>query len=176
MINGRWEFLCSNGSNNLFLNCYLILTKINLNMEKHESNYNLFDWWKKVVFKNYANFSGRARRAEYWSFALVTFLIYIPLYAFFIVGVLNNSDSAGALGMGVLSLFALAMIIPSLAVLVRRLHDIGKSGWYFLMYLIPLVGPILMLVWLFTDGNRFVNNYGDDPKNPGEPELEFTGQ
>ena len=106
----------------------------------------------------------------------MTFLIYIPLYAFFIVGVLNNSDSAGALGMGVLSLFALAMIIPSLAVLVRRLHDIGKSGWYFLMYLIPLVGPILMLVWLFTDGNRFVNNYGDDPKNPGEPELEFTGQ
>lgn len=145
-------------------------------MEKHESNYNLFDWWKKVVFQNYANFSGRARRAEYWNFVLVNFIIYIPLYILFIGGILNESESVGFLGIGVLGLFALAMFIPSLAVLVRRLHDIGKSGWYFLMYLIPIAGPIIILVWLFTDGNRFVNDYGEDPKNPGIPELEFTGQ
>ncbi|MFY7840666.1 MAG: DUF805 domain-containing protein [Lacibacter sp.] len=145
-------------------------------MEKHESNYNLFDWWKKVVFKNYANFSGRARRAEYWNFVLVNFIIYIPLYILFIGGILNESEIVGSLGLGVLGLFALGMVIPSLAVLVRRLHDLNKSGWYFLMYFIPLVGPILMLVWLFTDGDRFVNNYGEDPKNPGIPELEFTGQ
>ncbi len=145
-------------------------------MEKHESNYNLFDWWKKVVFQNYANFSGRARRAEYWNFVLVNFIIYIPLYILFIGGILNESESVGFLGIGVLGLFALAMLIPSLAVLVRRLHDLNKSGWYFLIYFIPIVGPILMLVWLFTDGNRFVNNYGEDPKNPGIPELEFTGQ
>ncbi|RXK61888.1 DUF805 domain-containing protein [Lacibacter luteus] len=145
-------------------------------MEKHESNYNLFDWWKKVVFKNYANFNGRARRAEYWNFVLVNFIVYIPLYILFIGGMLNESEIVGSLGMGVLGIFALGMLIPSLAVLVRRLHDLNKSGWYFLMYFIPLVGPILMLVWLFTDGNRFVNNYGEDPKNPGIPELEFTGQ
>lgn len=145
-------------------------------MEKHESNYNLFDWWKKVVFQNYANFSGRARRAEYWNFVLVNFIIYIPLYILFIGGILNESEPVGFLGMGILGLFALAMFIPSLAVLVRRLHDIGKRGWYFLMYLIPIAGPIIILVWLFTDGNRFVNNYGEDPKNPGIPELEFTGQ
>ncbi len=145
-------------------------------MEKHESNYNLFDWWKKVVFQNYANFSGRARRAEYWNFVLVNFIIYIPLYAFSIGGILNESESVGFLGIGLFGLFALAMFIPSLAVLVRRLHDLNKSGWYLLMYLIPIAGPIIILVWLFTDGNRFVNNYGEDPKNPGIPELEFTGQ
>ncbi len=145
-------------------------------MEKHESNYNLFDWWKKVVFKNYANFSGRARRAEYWYFVLVNAIIYIPLYFIGIGGMLNESSAIGFLGMGLLFLFALAMIIPSLAVAVRRLHDINKSGWYYFISVIPIVGSIILLVWLFTDGNRFVNNYGEDPKNPGIPDLEFTGQ
>lgn len=145
-------------------------------MENHESSYNLFDWWKKVVFQNYANFSGRARRAEYWNFVLVNLIIYIPFYILFIIGIANDAETVGLLGMSVLGLFALAMLIPSLAVLVRRLHDINKSGWFFLIYFIPLVGPILMLVWLCTEGNRFPNNYGDDPKNPGIPELEFTGQ
>lgn len=146
-------------------------------MEKHESNYNLFDWWKKVVFKNYANFSGRARRAEYWYFVLVNFIIYIGLNLLSMVGMFSESMSAVSIAtISIVGLFALAMFIPSLAVLVRRLHDIGKSGWYFLCYFIPLVGFILMLVWLFTDGDRFTNNYGEDPKNPGIPELEFTGQ
>ena len=146
-------------------------------MEKHESNYNLFDWWKKVVFKNYANFSGRARRAEYWNFVLVNIIIYIPLYLFGMVGMFNRSASVLSLiTLSMVGLFALAMFIPSLAVLVRRLHDTGKSGWYFLLYFIPIIGVILMLVWLFTDGDRFVNSYGEDPKNPGIPELEFTGR
>lgn len=146
-------------------------------MEKHESDYNLFDWWKKVVFKNYANFSGRARRAEYWNFVLVNIIIYIPLYLFGMVGMFNRSASVLSLiTLSMVGLFALAMFIPSLAVLVRRLHDTGKSGWYFLLYFIPIIGVILMLVWLFTDGDRFVNSYGEDPKNPGIPELEFTGR
>lgn len=146
-------------------------------MEKHESDYNLFDWWKKVVFKNYANFSGRARRAEYWNFVLVNIIIYIPLYLFGMVGMFNRSASVLSLiTLSMVGLFALAMFIPSLAVLVRRLHDTGKSGWYFLLYFIPIIGVILMLVWLFTDDDRFVNSYGEDPKNPGIPELEFTGR
>ncbi len=145
-------------------------------MEKHESNYNLFDWWKKVVFKNYANFTGRARRAEYWYFVLVNFIIYVPLYLIGIAGLLNESNALGFIGMGLFILFALAMLIPSLAVVVRRLHDLNKSGWYYFIGIIPIVGPIIMLVWLFTDGDRFTNNYGEDPKNPGIPELEFTGQ
>ena len=145
-------------------------------MENHESSYNLFDWWKKVVFQNYANFSGRARRAEYWNFVLVNIIIYIPLYIFFIVSIFNDSETFGTLSIAVLGLFALFMLVPSLAVLVRRLHDLNKSGWNFLFYFIPIAGPIIMLVWLCTEGNRFPNNYGDDPKNPGIPELEFTGK
>ena len=145
-------------------------------MENQESNFNLFDWWKKVVFQNYANFSGRARRAEYWNFVLVNIIIYIPLYIMIIVGGVNNSDLIGFTGVGIIGLFALAMLIPSLAVLVRRLHDLNKSGWNFLIYFIPIAGPIIMLVWLCTEGNSYPNNYGDDPKNPGIPELEFTGK
>jgi uncharacterized membrane protein YhaH (DUF805 family) len=145
-------------------------------MEKSESAYNLFDWWKKVVFQNYANFSGRARRAEYWNFVLVNLIVYIPLYIIFIGGILNESEPIGLLGIGVLGLFALGMLLPGLGVLVRRLHDLNKSGWNFLIYFIPIAGPIIMLVWLCTEGNSYPNNYGDDPKNPGIPELEFTGQ
>jgi uncharacterized membrane protein YhaH (DUF805 family) len=147
-------------------------------MEKQESEYNMFDWWKKVVFKNYANFNGRSRRAEYWNFVLVNFIIYFPgqILLFSTAGALDSEFIKGA-GISFMLCFALAMFIPSLAVLVRRLHDINKSGWYILFYFIPLVGVILLLVWLFTDGDRYQNNYGDDPKNPGiEHELEFTGK
>ncbi len=146
-------------------------------MEKHESEYNMIDWWKKVVLKNYANFQGRARRAEYWNFVLANFVIYIlgNILLFSLAGAVGSAFISGVIGLIVLC-FALGMFIPSLAVLVRRLHDINKSGWYILFYFIPFVGFILLLVWMFTEGDRFQNNYGDDPKNPGIPELEFTGQ
>ncbi len=145
-------------------------------MEKQESAYNMIDWWKKVLFKNYANFQGRARRAEFWNYTLFNFIIFLVLYFVVIVGLLNEADDLGFLGVGILMVYALGVFIPDLAVLVRRLHDINKSGWNILFYFIPLVGPILILVWMFTDGDRFANNYGEDPKNPGIPELEFTGE
>ncbi len=146
-------------------------------MEKHESDYNIIDWWKKVVIKNYANFQGRARRAEYWNYVLANFVIYILMNILFFssAGALDSQFLSGAFGLFIL-FFALGMLIPSLAVLVRRLHDINKSGWFILFYFIPLVGFIFLLVWLFTDGDRYHNNYGPDPKNPEIPELEFTGQ
>ena len=142
-------------------------------MEKQESNYNLIDWWKKVVFKNYANFNGRARRAEYWYFALVNLLLIIPFYIIGMVGAVNHSTGLSMLGFSIYGIAALGMLIPGLAVAVRRLHDLNKSGWNYLFVLIPLVGPIILLVWFCTDGNRFVNNYGEDPKNPGTPEFDF---
>jgi uncharacterized membrane protein YhaH (DUF805 family) len=145
-------------------------------MEKQESNYNMIDWWKKVVFKNYANFQGRARRSEYWFYALGNMLIIIPFYALALVGLSIDSGALSGLGFAVYGIAALGTLIPSLAVAVRRLHDIDKSGWNYLFILIPIVGPILLLVWFFTEGNRFTNQYGDDPKNPAGPELEFTGQ
>ena len=145
-------------------------------MEKHESSYNMIDWWKKVVLKNYANFQGRARRAEYWYFALCNIIFIVPLYILGMVGAANDSVALSALGFGLYGIYALGVLVPSLAVAVRRLHDTNRSGWYYFIGVIPLVGGILLLVWFFTDGDRFQNNYGDDPKNPGIPELEFTGQ
>lgn len=71
------------------------------------------------------------------------------------------------------ALIALATIVPSLAAVARRLHDINKSGWYYFIALIPFIGGIILLVWLFTHGNRLENNYGTDPKNINEPEFDF---
>lgn len=145
-------------------------------MEKQESAYNMIDWWKKVIFKNYANFQGRARRAEYWYYALFNIILLVPLYIIGISGTLNESYGLSAFGFGLYGIIALGTLIPSLAVAVRRLHDINKSGWYYLVGIIPIVGGIILLVWFFTDGDRNANEYGEDPKNPGIPELEFTGE
>ena len=142
-------------------------------MQKHESSFNMLDWWKKVVLENYANFKGRARRAEYWNFVLLNFLIIIPFYILAFVGSSMDSTLLSTLGFGVYGLAVLGTIIPSLAVAVRRLHDINKSGWYYFICLMPLIGSIILLVWFFTDGNRFANNYGPDPKNPDAPAFDF---
>jgi uncharacterized membrane protein YhaH (DUF805 family) len=142
-------------------------------MEKAESNYNIIDWWKKVVFKNYANFSGRARRAEYWYFVLANFVLIIPFYVIGIAGIFSDSYSLSILGFAVYGILALGMFLPSLAVAVRRLHDINKSGWSYFIALIPLIGGIILLVWFFTDGDRHTNNYGPDPKNTAGIEFDF---
>ena len=121
---------------------------------------NMIDWYLKVVRDNYANFSGRARRSEYWWYALCNLLISL---------VLLTADYFIGFGFNFLYLlYGLAVIIPGLAVLVRRLHDVGKSGWFFFVVLIPLVGPIWLLVLLFTEGDNGSNQYGADPKRPYE--------
>lgn len=127
---------------------------------KDESRFSMFDWWKKVFIENYANFEGRARRSEYWYFVLfnflVTFAAWILSFLFIFFG--------GFLLWFVIWGFSLATIIPNLAVQVRRLHDVGKSGWTILFVLIPIVGPILLLVYYCTEGDRGDNEYGPDPK------------
>jgi len=133
----------------------------------------MFGWWKKVVFENYANFKGRARRAEYWYFLLVSVLLFIPFYALIFIGAATGSDVLASAGGIICVVFWLGMIVPYLAAIVRRLHDIGKSGWNYFMSLIPIVGPILLLVWLFTDGQRSANQWGDDPKNPVSATFDF---
>jgi len=145
-------------------------------MQKEESSYNMIDWWKKAVFKNYANFQGRARRAEYWYFTLFNLLVIIPFYFIAIMGVLKESSGLTILGTTIYALFALGTIVPGLAACVRRLHDLNKSGWNYFICLIPIIGGIILLVWFFTDGNRFTNNYGEDPKNPAGPEFDFEQQ
>lgn len=142
-------------------------------MEQTGTNNKLIGWWKKVVFENYANFNGRASRAEYWYYTLANLLLLIPFYIVALVGAANGSSGLATIGFVGYLLLALATLIPSLAVGIRRLHDLNKSGWNYLIGLIPLVGGIILLVWFFTDGNRFENNYGEDPKNPKGPVFEF---
>jgi uncharacterized membrane protein YhaH (DUF805 family) len=109
------------------------------------------------ALRNYAVFSGRARRKEYWMFVLFNFL-------FSLVAGVADYVLTGA-GSGAISgLYALAVLIPSLAVGVSRLHDVGKSGWFTLIILVPLVGVIWLLVLDCTEGTRGDNEYGPDPK------------
>ncbi|WKW46399.1 DUF805 domain-containing protein [Myroides sp. JBRI-B21084] len=128
----------------------------------------MIEWYKKVVFENYANFNGRARRAEYWNFVLCNFLIAMVFYLPIIFSILTISQGELSplfyIFYGLFIVYNLVVLIPTLAVAVRRLHDIGKSGWFYFVGLIPIVGSIILLVWLFTDGERGSNLYGDDPK------------
>lgn len=123
------------------------------------------EWYLKVMRDNYANFSGRARRKEYWMFALFQAIIMIVLLILDNVLGLGFDIGGIPLGYGVLyTIGALAHFIPGLAVVVRRLHDVGKSGWFYLIALIPFIGIIWLLVLMCTDGDKGDNAYGPDPK------------
>lgn len=115
----------------------------------------LIDWYKQVVLKNYANFSGRASKSEFWYFVLANFIIS------FVLSLIDK-----AIGIQILSgLYSLAVLVPGLAVSVRRLHDIGKSGWALLIALIPFVGAIILIVWDVQAGQPDANSYGEVPKD-----------
>ena len=112
------------------------------------------------VVKESFNFSGRSRRREYWMFILFTFLISIILTIIEMIFGWEITEDIGILT----TLFSLIMLIPSLSVTVRRLHDTGKSGWWILISLIPLIGGIIILIFTLMDSERGSNKYGPYPK------------
>jgi len=120
-----------------------------------------------LPLRRYADFSGRSRRKEYWMFFLAYMLVAIALG---IVGVMlggfPSDQSAGGppLMMILLGLLVLVLIIPSLAVQVRRFHDQDKSGWFVLLNFVPYVGGIIVLVFMCLEGTRGENRFGPDPK------------
>ncbi|WP_439183191.1 DUF805 domain-containing protein [Carboxylicivirga taeanensis] len=116
--------------------------------------------WFIAALKKYADFSGRARRKEYWMF--VVFYALFSFAAAIIDGLLISM--AGIYFTPVLTLFALSMVIPTLAVSVRRMHDIGKSGAMILVSFIPIIGGIWFLIMAATEGTAGENQYGQDPK------------
>ncbi|WP_253787841.1 DUF805 domain-containing protein [Flavobacterium sp. HSC-32F16] len=120
----------------------------------------MLEMYKKVVFENYANFNGRARRKEYWLFALANVLISFVLG--FILGLI--SPKLALIG----NLYSLAVLIPAIAAGVRRMHDVGKSGWFLLI-------PFYSLYLACIDGEKGPNQYGADPKNELE-ELDEIGK
>jgi uncharacterized membrane protein YhaH (DUF805 family) len=127
------------------------------------------DWYLKVL-KNYVGFEGRARRKEYWMFVLFNIIVAIGVA---IVDLVLGTSRALA-GMGALGgLYNLAILLPSIALGARRLHDIGKSGWWQLIAFIPILGWIVLIVWAATEGTHGSNDYGDDPKadEDGQPVM-----
>ena len=117
--------------------------------------------WMILPLRRYAQFSGRSRRMEYWMFTLFTLLVTV---------VATLADAAFGFGVeengpvGVIT--SLALLIPGIAVAVRRLHDIGRSGWWYLLIFAIVIGWIVLLVFFCTDGQPGSNEYGPDPKNP----------
>jgi uncharacterized membrane protein YhaH (DUF805 family) len=131
------------------------------------------EWYLKVL-REYANFNGRARRKEYWMFVLINFLITIVLYGITLAGAAMESGALASIGGGLVMLYALAVLIPSIAVAVRRLHDTGKSGAYYLLIFLPIIGPIWLLVLFATDSTPGPNQYGPNPKGIGNNEDESS--
>lgn len=101
--------------------------------------------------RNYGNFKGRASRAEYWAYAAVNFIVFAAL------DLIGSASSPIRI---VSILWALALLIPGLSVAARRLHDTDKSGWLLLLYLIPVIGFLIILVFLVLAGNQQNNKYG----------------
>lgn len=111
--------------------------------------------WYLQVLKKYAVFDGRARRKEYWYFYLVNLVVSLML-------ALIDFQSGTAYLFG--GLYSLGIFLPGLGVEIRRLHDIGRSGWWLFIGLVPLVGPIILIIWLATKGDTRPNDYGPSPK------------
>lgn len=122
------------------------------------------NWYLKVVRDNYANFKGRARRQEYWMFAFINLIIIL---------ILNTIDRvAFSADMAILSsIYGLAILIPGIAVAVRRLHDTDRSGWWALLGLIPIVGTIILIVMMCFDSTPGTNRFGPNPKHIGNKPL-----
>ena len=116
--------------------------------------------WATRPLKKYADFSGRAPRAEYWWFYLLIIVGYV--IATIIDSMLGLGQTIGPYGI-LMSVFALAMLVPSIAAGVRRLHDTDRSGWWLLIGLVPLIGAIVLIVFFVTQGTQGPNQYGDDP-------------
>ena len=122
-------------------------------------------YYLNVITKKYTEFKGRASRKEYWMYVLFGIVISIVLSIVDRILGLSTSRGFGLIG----SLYSLAVLLPGLAIAVRRLHDTNKSGLWLLLILVPLIGPIVILVFLILDGQKQDNQYGSVPKEPEKP-------
>ena len=117
--------------------------------------------WYLEALKKYAVFGGRARRKEYWYFVLCNVIVSLVLSGLdALLGTFSSSANVGLLS----GIYALAIIIPTLAVSVRRLHDIDRTGWCVLIHLVPVIGSIVLLVFAVLDGTPGQNRFGPNPK------------
>lgn len=140
------------------------MTCIRLNQKPSKTSQAMIEIFKKCVTTDFANFNGRARRREYWLFCLAMVIIGV------IFGILSEVSVASGSGVfyGIVNFLIivvnLALVIPSLAVQCRRLHDTGRSGLWILLMFVPIIGPIVLLVFSLLDGDHGDNKYGAAPK------------
>jgi uncharacterized membrane protein YhaH (DUF805 family) len=113
---------------------------------------------KTVCYLKYFNFSERASRSEYWWFVLGTFLLLLGLSLIFYFTVISEIVAGS-----IYSIISLFLVIPSIAVQVRRLHDLDRSGWWLLLSLIPLIGSLILLYWYIKQGDSSANRFGQPP-------------
>jgi uncharacterized membrane protein YhaH (DUF805 family) len=112
------------------------------------------DYYINTLRNKYAEFNGRARRSEFWYYILFNFIVSMGL------GMMDTFTGIGFLS----GIYGLAVIIPGIAVAIRRLHDSGKSGWWLLVILVPFVGWVILIYFLVQDSQPFDNLYGPSPK------------
>jgi uncharacterized membrane protein YhaH (DUF805 family) len=120
------------------------------------------EWFLSVLKNKYADFEGRARRKEYWMFVLFQFIIFVGVMVLSTVGGMISSI-LGLLFSLVFLVIALGLLVPGLAIAVRRLHDTGRSGWFILLSMVPVIG-LVVLVFLCLDSQPGDNQYGPNPK------------
>jgi len=123
--------------------------------------------WYKMAFEKYADFKTRSTRNEFWWFTLCNILVIIALYALVGVAAIMESSILSFIALGIIVIYFLASFIPNLAVLVRRLHDTGRSGWFYFISLIPLVGSIILIVFLAQESQPENNQWGPVPGSSG---------
>jgi uncharacterized membrane protein YhaH (DUF805 family) len=121
--------------------------------------------WYLEVLKKYTEFDGRARRKEYWYFTLFNFLAFFTLA--FIDGVIGSFNAEAGIGL-LAGIYSLGVLIPALAVSIRRLHDTNRSGWWLLIELIPVIGAIVLFIFMVQDSQQGDNQYGANPKPDNE--------
>lgn len=118
--------------------------------------------WALMPLRKYSTFTGRSQRKEYWLYILFVLVVVLVLTIIEnMLGWVESESDTGALT----TLFMFGILLPSIAVATRRLHDIGRSGWWQLVSLIPLIGPLVLLFWLVKDSDSGENTYGPNPKS-----------
>lgn len=141
--------------------------------------------WMLVPFRRYADFKGRSRRIEYWMYQVFTLMVYVLLIGITVAGLpwdrMGRSSPAydpnampGPLfwiGISLVGVWYLFTFVPDIAVTVRRFHDQDLSGWMYLIRFIPYIGGVVVMVFMFIDGQRESNRFGHDPKGKGDIDV-----
>tara|TARA_R110002126_G_scaffold206886_1_gene353969 strand:+ start:59 stop:475 length:417 start_codon:yes stop_codon:yes gene_type:complete len=129
--------------------------------------------WYLKVFKQYFDFSGRARRKEFWMFTLFHFLFIFSttFLVFFLTSDIYEDTETNYVYVAIICTYLLISIIPSIALTVRRLHDTGKSGWLYLIVIIPYLGWFTIMIFACMEGNRGSNKWGPNPKGIGNDSI-----